>query len=443
MTKSYEDQLQEQIDQYRDTENMHDLPAAFHLWSSAYVLPGLSKVFGVTDFNHFYAEAFITAAKPNPNTPVFLSLGCGDGAMEIGIARTLLERGAKQFRFVCCDLSDILLSRFRAALPPELTGHFELQAGDLNAKAFDTRFDAIMANHSLHHMIDLEGIFHAAFDNLTDDGIFVTSDMIGRNGHMRWPEARLFVDFFWPFMSERQRSNVLLHRVDLQFTDHDCSTEGFEGIRSQDVLPAILAQGFHPWKFLGFGGMIDVFIDRCFGPNFDTENEDDAFLLRRMAFLNDVLLDAGLIKPTQMLGYFVKRPTEAVYFRSRTAQSAVRQASSNPVWLAGALEDFTRSPTDAHFFYKSRSLPMRGPERLGGNAGPDLDKARADAVSARAALDEMVAALRHSQHEATAAQARVAQQAVRIQGLETSTSWQVTAPLRMMARKLRHQRNLR
>jgi hypothetical protein len=126
-----------------------------------------------------------------------------------------------------------------------------------------------MANHSLHHMVHLEGIFRIAYDNLTEHGIFVTNDMIGRNGHMRWPEARLFVDFFWPFMSQRQRNNIMLRRSEPKFTDHDCLGESFEGVRSEEVLPLILAQGFKAWKFLGFGGMIDVFVDRCFGPNFD------------------------------------------------------------------------------------------------------------------------------------------------------------------------------
>src|SRR5262249_40329555 len=159
---------------------------------------------------------------------------------------------------------------------------------------------------------------------LTERGIFVTSDMIGRNGHMRWPEARLFVDFFWPFMSLRQRNNVLLRRLERTFTDHDCSGEGFEGVRAQDVLPLILQQGFTASNFFGFGGMIDVFVDRCFGPNFDVNDPDDAFLVRRMAFLNDVLLDAGLVKPTMMLAYFVKHPVKEAYYRGRSARAAVR-----------------------------------------------------------------------------------------------------------------------
>jgi hypothetical protein len=43
--------------------------------------------------------------------------------------------------------------------------------------------------------------------------------------------------------------------------------------------------------------VIDVFVDRCFRHNFDPSNADDAFLVRRIAFLNEVLLDTGLVRP--------------------------------------------------------------------------------------------------------------------------------------------------
>jgi len=436
VTKSYEDQLQEQVEQYRDTENMHDLPAVFHVWSSDYVVPGLNKIFGVGDINLFYVEAFITAARHNPGVPVFLSLGCGDGSVEIGIARTLSDRGIKQFHFICYDLSDILLSRFRAALPTELSDQFELVAGDLNAQTFDRRFDAIMANHSLHHMVDLEGIFRTAYDNLAERGIFVTGDMIGRNGHMRWPEARLFVDFFWPFMSQPQRYNVVLHRPESSFMDHDCSGEGFEGVRSQDVLPLILAQGFKAWKFFGFGGMIDVFVDRCFGPNFDVKSADDAFLARRIGFLNEILLDAGLVKPTMMLAYFVKHSVDEVCYRNRSAQAAVRNATSDPIWLADALEDFARNPVDPDYVFKPQVEPLVGAAPTTRIDQAALNRACAH-IADHATLGEMVAALRHAQNEAVAAQARIAQLAQQIQQMENSRSWLLTAPLRALVRMIR------
>ena len=418
---SYEEQVQQQIEQYRDTENMHELPPVFHVWSSGHVLPGLQGVFGVDNFNQFYAEALMAACPPGVAPPTFLSLGCGDGAVEIGVARCLRERGLGAFRFVCYDLSDILLDRFRAALPSDLASCFELVAGDLNAHVFATRFNAVMANHSLHHIVDLEGVYRTTFDCLADDGIFVTSDMIGRNGHMRWPEARVFVDFFWPFLTRRQRRNVLLRREENTFIDHDCSTEGFEGVRAQEVLPLILRQGFHPWKFFGFGGMVDVFVDRCFGPGFDVADPDDAFLARRISFLNEVLLDAGLVKPTMMLGWFTKaaRPGGA-HYRNRTAAAAVRDA--DPAWLAGALADLSRAPADPDYVFRDRRDP----------ATP-----AAPALPAPAPDMRLTEALLNAQRQNEAAQATIARQAEEIRAMERSSSWELTGPLRLLGRRLR------
>jgi SAM-dependent methyltransferase len=407
LDKSYDDQVREQIEQYRDTKTMHDLPPAFHLWSGAHVAPGLREVFGVDDVAQFYAEAFTAAAAGAPGAPRFLSLGCGDGGVEIGVARALIDRGITEFTFVCCDLSEILLGRFRAAIPEAMGPLFHLVAGDLNSTTFDALFDGIMANHSLHHILDLEGVYATAWSTLADHGVFATADMIGRNGHLRWPEARAFVQFLWPFLTRRQRGNVLLRRQEDRFIDHDCSGEGFEGIRAQEVLPLLLAQGFQPWKFFGFGGIVDVFVDRCFGPHFDVNDPDDAFLIRRIGWLNDVLLDTGALKPTMMFAWFTKQPGETTHYRRRTAMAAVRSSEADPPWLAGALADFALHPDDPAYEFRAPA--------------PPVDPAASEAQ--RAALH---------QAQADAATARD-----HLRALEKSTSWRITAPVRTLARLLR------
>ena len=70
--------------------------------------------------------------------------------------------------------------------------------------------------------------------------------------------------------------------------------------------------------------MIDVFADRCFSHNFDPSNADDAFLVRRIAFLNEVLLGAGLVwPPSMMLAYLVKYSVAEVHYRKRSALTNV------------------------------------------------------------------------------------------------------------------------
>jgi SAM-dependent methyltransferase len=308
MSKSYDDQVREQIEQYRDTEDMQALPGAFHLWSPEFIIPGMESVFGVGDINSFYVEAFTAASRDNPKVPVFASMGCGDGVVEIGIARALRERGIERFRFVCYDLSDILLDRFGAGIPPDLAENFELVVGDLNTKIIDTKFDAIMANHSLHHMVELERIFDSVYENLTDRGIFVTNDMIGRNGHMRWPEALGFLHAFWGLLAEKYKYNHQLKRLELAYDNMDCSAEGgFEGIRAQDILP-LLREKFHFDLFLGFGNLIDVFIDRGFGHNFNPHNPSDLAFIDTVAQMDELLLEAGYLKPTHLVAAMTKTP---------------------------------------------------------------------------------------------------------------------------------------
>ena len=417
--------------------DMRDPAPIYHTWSDAYCWPGIQEVFDVLDMNSFFVEAFIAGSQTHAGRrPAYLSLECGDGAVEIGIAKTLVERGITHFRFVACDRSETQLARFRAAIPADLTDHFELRTGELNPGEFAHEFNVIMANHSLHQMVALEEIVKAAYEALTSDGVFVTADMIGRNGHMRWPETRLFVDFFWPFLSHAQRRNVVLTRSEMRFLDHDCSNENFEGIRSQDVLPLVLRQGFHPWKFFAFGGIADVFVGQFFGPNFDVANAADVFLIRRIGLLNQILLDLGAIKPTIMMAYFTKRPCEEIHYRNRTAQAAIRDSAADPAWLSDALADLVGLSPAPEFTFRPALTPVearldeivRRLERMQIGSAPNRETQRRP--------DDMVANPSFAQSESARLKATIATLTMRVQAMERSTSWRITAPLRALVHRL-------
>ena len=96
----------------------------------------------------------------------------------------------------------------------------------------------------------------------------MTDDMIGRNGHMRWPEALVILDGLWKELPNSYKYNHQLKRLEVQFDNWDCSKEAFEGIRSQDILP-LLIKKFQFDLFLGFANVVDVFVDRSFGHQTD------------------------------------------------------------------------------------------------------------------------------------------------------------------------------
>lgn len=331
----YRQRVESQIAQYAQTINMHDLPGSFHFWSYNFIRPALIDVYGAESINEFYVKAFVEATVGVVGQKRILSVGCGDGAVEAEIARTLVARGERDFMIVATDLSAVQLERCVAgARRLDLENHFSIVECDLNSlakvRAVAGPFDLIIANHSLHHIVELEGLFEFIYDALKDAGIFATNDMIGRNGHMRWPETAAIVRAIWPLLSPVQHYHSQLKRIEAEFLDHDCSTVGFEGIRAQDILPLILER-FHARKFVGVGGFIDLFVDRGFGHGFKMEDEHDRALVMCVAQLNDILLDAGVVKPTLMLGYFSKKPCQERFYRSRSAASCARTAE--PEWV--------------------------------------------------------------------------------------------------------------
>lgn len=331
MNISYEDRVAQQIAVYADTTNMHDLPAIFHVWSHNYIRPALEDVFGTGSIDEAYALGFIEANVQGHGK--ILSIGSGDGEVEIRVAKELLKKNISNFVITCSDISPILNERARKAVQREgLDGYFEIVDADLNNIDVSGMFNMIMANHSLHHIVALEKLFDFSYHRLTDDGVFITCDMIGRNGHMRWPEAKIFVDLFWPLLDEKQKINLQLKRFNNTFIDHDCSLGGndFEGIRAQDILP-LLMQRFYPLKFVGCGGIVDLFVDRGFGYGFDVANEKDIALINSIAGLNEALLDANVITPSWTMASFTKDKRPQKYYRSRSAESSIRLQA--PLWV--------------------------------------------------------------------------------------------------------------
>jgi hypothetical protein len=170
-------------------------------------------------------------------------------------------------------------------------------------------------------------LFDQVKNGLHDDGCFVISDMIGRNGHQRWPEALEIVDKYWKELPESKKFNVLLNRLEKEYENWDCSKEGFEGIRAQDVLPLLL-QRFQCEKFIGFGNAIDIFVDRCFGHNFNRESEWDRDLIDRVHAEDEVGLQSGELTPTHMMAVFAKTMHSTPYYsRGIQPMSSIRKPS--------------------------------------------------------------------------------------------------------------------
>jgi len=301
---SYSDRIKAELNNFEAAITQEGLatsiPPIFTYWSTKFLSPRLLSVFGATGVPNFFASELKISAKSGGLLRI-LSLGSGDCRTEIEIARLLVEQNIQPL-FICCELNELVVEKAKALIEEAgLTNAFEHFIGDVNVDFPSDQFDAAMANHSLHHFVGLEHIFGKVSAGLSEDGVFVINDMIGRNGHMRWPEALPFVEQIWNYLPLEKRFNSHAKCYeDWPFVNYDCTTGGdFEGVRAQDILPLLLKH-FHFAKFVGFGNIPDVFVDRAYGQNFSPEDDADRRLIDYLDALNSHLIDTGIVKPTMM-----------------------------------------------------------------------------------------------------------------------------------------------
>jgi SAM-dependent methyltransferase len=321
---SYTIQVQAELEHYADQEIVHDLPEIYHIWSERYVIPLLAEVgfHGLDDFlDSHVAEQCMRQA---PGRARLVSLGAGNGDTEIAIARRLAERGIENLDVVLLELNPQMLQRAereaaRCGMGDRVTG----EATDLNSWHAHESADIYFANHSLHHIVALENLLAEVSSTLNPDGVLLVNDMIGRNGHMRWPEAAELVQMIWHIIPPRYRWNMWRQAPDETYPDIDCSSEGFEGIRSQDILPLLL-KSFHPEIYVTFANVVDPFVDRIYGPNFDTTNTDDLAFIDAVGRLDDAVIDLGLATPTHLVASFRTHMVDCRYPRRRSPQRTLR-----------------------------------------------------------------------------------------------------------------------
>lgn len=332
---NYQKKIKEQIEQFKNVD-IHALPDIFHYWSNKYIRPKLETVFNEFRFDEIYADFFKAAMQATGDGEI-VSLGAGDGDVEMAVAEALRRKGAPSFRIICLEISDHLITRGNAQVASKgLQDFVEFRQADLNAWRPAKTFAGFMANHSLHHFVELERIFDLVAGALAPQGLFVTHDMIGRNGHQRWPEALALVQFFWDHLPERYKFNHQLKRWESpKYLDWDCSGEGFEGIRAQDILPLLLER-FQFSHFAAWGGLTEVFVDRGFGHNFDQSKAEDRAFVDQIEAVNQTMQDLGLVKPTQMIAVMGREVSaDCRVFGGLTPRKALRDPQSGRAWVGG------------------------------------------------------------------------------------------------------------
>ncbi len=276
-------------------------PAIGRHWEAVHVAPLLQEL-GSPDAASFFCHWLLDSVRRTGSAaPRLLSLGAGDGQVELGVARAFAAAGVTAFTIECVEPHPLLRARLRAlALAQGLDRHLIGIAADCNDWRRPHRYDGILANGSLHRVVRLERLLDAVRHALADGAWFVTRARIGRNGHRRWPEALAEVAQLWPELPPSHRWNHVLRRHEERFTDWDSGRVGDDGVRAQDVLPELLRRFTAP-VFAGFGNLIDVFTSAAFGPNFAPGNAWDRAFVAHVHARDEALLRDGALQPTHMV----------------------------------------------------------------------------------------------------------------------------------------------
>lgn len=301
---TYDKKLENEIRNYRHVENVHDLPASQRYIARTYLEPLCKAAMGLATFPELVAHHVRLAARRKPEAQVtVVSLGTGNCDFEIAL---LADQGLA-CSVECWEINPHMLDRARQnARDKGVFDRIAFKQGDINKLRLEGPFDVVVAEHSLHHFVELEHIFAEVDRAMTDESYFVINDMIGRNGHMFWPPTFDLCNRIWDTLPRELKYDQQARRFVHRRRQVDASRSGFEGIRAQDILP-LLDRTFQFKDLASFYAITTKFVDRDFGHDYDLENPLHRAILDTIWQYDDFCLRRKILRPTQMLATAVKR----------------------------------------------------------------------------------------------------------------------------------------
>ncbi len=235
--------------------------------------------------------------------PRILSLGCGYGGLELKIAESL----TKAHEITAVDINEGILAKARKeARVHDLNIRF-LQL-DLNfLEIQENAFDVIFAHASLHHLLNLEHVFHQIHKGLKDRGRLVVQDIIGKTQVLFWKDNVEYAKDVVRSMPARYTSGISnQHGIIPAYTEPSVQ-KGMEGIRQEEI-PSLLGKYFFPIKMFEYGSFMRMICTHPeLGPRFDPDRKEDRKYLERLFRLDLRQIEKKILRPTEMLAIYEKR----------------------------------------------------------------------------------------------------------------------------------------
>ena len=275
-----------------------------------------------------------------------LGIGSGDCSNEHEIGKKIWSVYHMKTHIVCFDPSPPSLKaalKYKRNHLKDDVVTLEVTSSLIKNTEMGAGYHGIFAHHALHHVDMLEDLFSFIWDAMLPTGKFVISDMIGRNGHRRWPEQLELADKAWSYITRRMDiydyidGKVLSSYPDSAYT---CGNND-EGVRSQDILPLLVSRGFCFERFIGFGGIMHEFAGHRLERNFDSIK--GRHLIKHILSMQEHALQNDRIKPDQMMAMVSKNePCKRVYYQNASSVNSLRWTELKQKSYGGGNKNLTR-----------------------------------------------------------------------------------------------------
>lgn len=282
------------------------LPPIFMYWAAKFIRPKFERLGADSPEDLYFREIVRSFATPTRKDDLKLaSFGCGACELEARLSRRLLDAGIDA-RIDCIDINPGLLQLGKAnAANNGVEDKLNFIVADCASYVSKSGYDAIIVNQFFHHVDELERFCEGLERSLLDDGLLMSSDVVGRNGHVLWPSVAEHVRIFWQELPEEKKLDRADGRIKSRYESVDHSAYSNEGVRAQEVVESLLRR-FDFDLFLTFGAVIMPFVERRFGFNFSADSQDAEFI-DRVAVLDEERSAAGAFPGSNMFATLRKK----------------------------------------------------------------------------------------------------------------------------------------
>lgn len=260
------------------------LPPIFFYWANKFIKPKFERL-GASSPEDLYFKEIVRSFGIGTHKGILkvASFGCGACDFEVRLCRRLLDAGIDS-QIDCIDINSGLLELGKSnAMRNGVDKNLNFIVADCANYSCQYRYSTIIVNQFFHHVDALEQFCEVLERSLADDGLILSSDVVGRNGHVLWPSVAQDVEAFWKELPDQKKIDRGDGRIKSQYESVDHASYSNEGVRAQEVIESLLAK-FDFELFLTFGAVVMPFVERRFGFNFTIDLADTEFIDRVAAF---------------------------------------------------------------------------------------------------------------------------------------------------------------